>query len=78
MLCESIRQHRRDLALALLLHCRGNNVKIEEILLVLLDRDRYCSFMGSPSTTKAMIKAEKVENKKKGTSLFAFLIVCTM
>jgi len=51
MLCESIRQFRRDLALVLLLHYRTNNEKIEDVLSVLLEKERY-GFMSSSQTPK--------------------------
>ena len=41
MLCEGIRRQRGDLALALLLHCRDDSVRIRQIMDVLLDKNRY-------------------------------------
>ena len=51
MLCESIRQFRKDLALFLLLHYRTNNEKIEDVLSVLLEKERY-GFMSTSQAPK--------------------------
>ena len=44
MLCESIRHQRSDLVLALLSHFRDSEVKVKEVLRVVLDKQRYGFF----------------------------------
>ena len=63
MLCESIRHHRRDLALALLTHCRMNEERIEEVLNVILEKERY-SFMSTNQVGNTTIWIGAQESKK--------------
>ena len=47
MLCESVRRFRRELALALLRHYRAHDEKIEEVVAVLLEKERYAFMVQS-------------------------------
>ncbi|MEO0687619.1 MAG: hypothetical protein AAFY76_21865 [Cyanobacteria bacterium J06649_11] len=77
MLCESVRQFRRELALALLRHYRTHDEKIEEVVGVLLDKDRY-AFMTSSNTPLLPLPVTRRNNnssrERKGKhSLFSFI-----
>ena len=74
MLCESIRQFRRELALVLLRHYRTHNEKIEEVLGVLLEKERY-SFMsrnlqhvGDQSSTFSTQQQQNSSNNNNSNS----------
>lgn len=66
MLCESIRHHRRDLALALLTHARTEDKRVEEVLTVLLDKERY-PFMSSTHNTGSWVAVQdNTKTKHRG------------
>lgn len=68
ILCEGTRRQRGDLALALLLYCRDDSVRLRQIMDVLLDKSRYetPSFVGE-RTKHATTKQDK-ENDSGSTN----------